>query len=140
MKRRNLSVMLALLVIMLVMVVSACDLFGKKYTIEAKSYITGSWVYIEYRESGSTEWIDADLYDADGYSVSFLLYSDATYPSEAFFDLPDAGTYDFRGVDILGVEEGNGVIADKVVEFDNMGSPSAYSVNISTTSSVHGFY
>ena len=43
------------------------------------------WVYIEYRESGITEWIDAELSDLDRDSGSFFLYNDFTYPDTVHF-------------------------------------------------------
>ena len=139
MNKKGLKFAIAFLLIALVMVTSGCDIFGKKYTIEVKSYVSGTWVYIEYRESGTTEWTGADLKDIDGDTVLFLLYNDSTYPDTAYFDVPGLGTYDFRAEDILGGLEGAGEILGGVVEFDNMGMDSAHSLTISDLASIHGF-
>ena len=130
------------LVVSLVVLISGCDMLGKKYTIEVRTS-TDQWVSIEYRETGDTAWTDAEMYDSDGNHVSFIAYDDSSYPDHAFFDLPGKGTYDFRATDILGNPVGparNEIISNCVVEYDNMGMDSAYNLTISTTDTTHGFY
>lgn len=141
MLKRTARIIAILLVAGLLVSLASCDFFGlgKKYTIEATTYVDGLWVYMEYRESGSTEWIDADMVDEDGNSISFIVYGDSSYENTGFFDVPGLGTYDFRGVSILGGTLGVGEILDCEVVYDNMGLDSAHSVTISDLTSIHGF-
>lgn len=127
--------------VIVLVIISSCGSLFTTYTVEVQSYIDGTFVWIQYRESGTTEWTDADLYDEYGDEVLWLAYNygSGDYLDEAYFDLPGPGTYDFRGIDILSELEGDGIISDCVVDLD-LGEGADYYLTISDSSSLHGFY
>jgi len=136
------NILKVFVLVMLVFAVSGCDGLFDTYTVKVRSYITSTWVFIQYRESGATEWKNAALNDENGDRVSHLVYQNSSYEDTAYFDLPGAGTYDFRAVDILGGLEGDGILTDCEIKYSReyMDDLYGHNISISNLSSIHDFY
>ena len=110
-----------LLVVFLISMTGCGDLFAT-YTVKVKSFHSSSIYTVKYRDSGTTEWKTADLKDEDGGYV-IAVDSGVLWDTEAYFDLPGAGTYDFSVYNVLGTQIS--IISDEVVDID-LGSISDY--------------
>lgn len=139
MKKLKTGLLVGALALLLTLALSGCGSLGR-YTIQIRTWDELLAIYtVQYRESGTTEWSDANMFDEDGGSVLSIVRGDSSRSDTAYFDVPGAGTYDFRALSILGNEVGMGIIEDCEVTEPNGGDLYYYTLSIGDDTLFHYF-
>ena len=128
--KKTLRVLALIALIASLIGLSGCEGLFATYTMKVRSYYSSSVYDVKYRESGTTDWKTADLEDEDGGVV--IAVDDGTlWDTEAFFDLPGSGTYDFSVYNVLGTKIAE--VSDVTIDID-LGSISNYDYVLSLDS------